>query len=119
MAEHSNSSPLKCIGDKSVHEVLKIKKYKTMEGFIRGCRSVMKDVLGSDDDLTMVVGHLDEPHLRKEHYGKTFLEILQETGNLSYNQAEFDREKNKMDYKSGFDFRFDDGIIYVFSEECE
>ena len=88
---------------------------------MRGCRSAMQDVLGHDDDLTMIVDHGDT-HLYGKHYehlGKTFLDVLRETGKLSYGEGRKDTRGEPLGYKRGFDFRFDDGLIYVYSEECE
>lgn len=92
-------------------EELTIKKeYKTVAGFVKGCRAALIKVFGHDDDLTTVVGWGDGFIMSLIHGGEEYVDVLIETGKLSMSEG-------GDDWKRGFDFRFDDGFIYVYNIE--
>ena len=85
-------------------EVLITKEYKTMGGFIRGCRAVLKKVFDDPygDDLTMQ-DSLDGPTVEDRIRAGEFVEYNHGSG---------------LEYKAGFEFEFPDRI-YVFFQDRE
>lgn len=93
-------------------EELTIKKeYKTIAGFVKGCRAALIKVFGDDDDLTTIVSLGGDGIITYLlHGGKEYADVLTGTGKLSMSEG-------GDDWKRGFDFRFDDGFIYVYNIE--
>jgi len=88
-------------------EVLITKEYKTMGGFLRGCRTVMNNVFGDgwgEDMLTMVTDYV--------HDERTVEEKIRAGDFAEYNHG------SGLDYKAGFEFEFPDRI-YAFNIERE
>lgn len=87
-------------------EVLIRKEYKTMGGFIRGCRAVLKRVFDDPygDDLTMVTNpSYDERTVEEKIRVGEFVEFNHGSG---------------LEYKAGFEFEFPDRI-YAFIQDRE
>ena len=85
-------------------EVLITKQYKTVGGFIRGCKAVLKEVFDDPygDDLTMI----DNPQDDK----RTVEERIRAGEFVEYNHG------TQENYKAGFEFEFPDRI-YAFNIE--
>ena len=87
-------------------EVLITKEYKTIGGFIRGCRAVLKRVFDDPygDDLTMVTDFpYDERTVEEKVRAGEFVEVNYGSG---------------LEYKAGFEFEFPDRL-YAFIEDRE
>jgi len=87
-------------------EVLITREYRTMSGFIRGCRAVLKKVF--DDpyagDLTMT-DSIDGPTVEERIRAGEFVEYNHGSG---------------LEYKAGFEFEFPDRIYaFIYQEKDE
>lgn len=83
----------------SEREILITKEYKTMGGFLRGCRAVLKNVWDDSygDTFTMITDHVDKRTIKERIHAGEF--VVYDDGD----------EK----YKIGFEFEFPDRI-YAF-----
>jgi len=86
------------------------KKYKTLNGFVRGCRAALKKIFGHDDDLTTIVTANDGMTTHLEYGGQEYIDVLTQTGDLVMSEG-------GSDWKRGFDFRFSEGFIYIYNIE--
>lgn len=82
-------------------EILKMREYETMGGFMRGVRSAMIKVFGHDDYLTLV----------ERGETRTIEERIRAYENVYYNEGY--REENGEGYRMGFEIEYPDKI-YVY-----
>ena len=87
-------------------EVLITKEYKTMGGFLRGCRAVLKRVFDDPygDNLTIVTNYISDK--------RTVEDKVRAGEFVEYNHG------SGLEYKAGFEFEFPDRI-YAFNIERE
>ena len=100
------------------------KEYKTFKGFTRAAKIMTKRFFGNDDILYTKL----QTRMKREEcftviaddevLPATIEEILQRTGFISFAESIRD-DNNKVVWKRGVEFNFDDGIIYLYEVEKE